>query len=143
MFLKYLVISTIIAASQTFTVFGQECKKLADGQYYIKHKTKGHRKADFTLTITGDQFTIIKDGQEELKGKIQWWPGNCLFKIYSDDRIPENFSSLDSVQKTLIRTSLSYGGSCYELISRHKFRLTYCGNVHITMSEGCIYKKGK
>jgi len=128
---------------QTLTAFGQDCETLTDGQYLFKHKTKGHKKADFILAISGDRFTVIKDGQEGLQGEIQWWPDNCKFKIYSDDKAPNNFDSLNSVQKTLIRTSLSYGGGCYELVDRHKFRLTYCGNVHITMSEGRVIKKGR
>jgi hypothetical protein len=40
----------------------------------------------------------------------------------------------------LEKTYLSYGGSCYELNDKDKFRLTYCGNLHITMSEGRIVK---
>ncbi|CAN5211744.1 hypothetical protein BH09BAC3_BH09BAC3_25750 [soil metagenome] len=138
-----LCITTTILTIGTLTAFGQDCEKLADGQYLFKHKTKGHKKADFTLSISGDQFIIIKDGQEGLKGEIKWWPDNCMFKIYSDDKAPDNLDSLNSVQKTLIRTSMSYGGSCYELVGRRKFRLTYCGNVHITMSEGRVIKKGR
>jgi hypothetical protein len=140
---KFFIITTILLTVQTISMFGQECEKLSEGHYLFKHKTKGHKKVDFTLVISGDRFTVIKDGKEGFQGEIKWWQDNCKFKIYSDDNAPENFDSLDSVQKTLIRTSVSYGGSCYELIGKHKFRLTYCGNTHITMSEGRIIKRGR
>ena len=66
-----------------------------------------------------------------------------MFKLHSDNQVPVNMDSLDSVSKTLMKTSLSYGEGCYELTDRNKFRLTYCGNLHITMSEGRIIKKGQ
>ena len=51
-----LFITTTIFTIGTLTAFGQDCEKLTDGQYLFKHKTKGHKKADFILTISGDQF---------------------------------------------------------------------------------------
>jgi hypothetical protein len=137
---RHLIITTIILTFQTFTALGQECKKFGDGEYFFKHKTKEHRQADFRLIIKGDTFTIIHDGQEKSNGTIEWWPDNCLFQLKGDQNLKtENADSLNNVQKAL----LSLGDSCYELDKKQNFRLTYCGNLHITKSEGRIIKKGK
>jgi hypothetical protein len=136
--LKHLVIATIILTIQTFTTFGQECKRLDDGQYFFKYKTKGYEKADFILTISGDTYSITKDGQEYPKGRIEWWSDNCMFKLNAHEKQKtEKADSSNAIQKTF----LSYGGYCYEIIDRRKFRLTYCGNLHITSGEGRVIKK--
>lgn len=138
-----LFITTTILTIGTLTAFGQDCEKLGDGQYLFKHKTKGHRKSDFRLLITGDRYTLKRDEQEELKGEIQWSSDNCMFELHVDNEVPVNIDSLNSVAKLLMKTSLSYGGTCYEITDKKKFRLTYCGNLHITMSEGRITKRGR
>ena len=138
-----LFITTTILTIQTLTAFGQDCEKLGDGQYLFKHKTKGHKKSDFKLLITGDSYTLKKDGQEELKGEIQWSSDKCMFELHADNEVPVNIDSLDSVANLLVKTSLSYGGGCYEITDKKEFRLTYCGNLHITMSEGRIIKRGR
>ncbi len=135
------IIATALLAIGSLVACGQDCERLTDGQYLFKYKAKDHKKADFILVITGSQFTIIKDGREEQRGEIKWWSDNCMFKIYSDDKALNNLDSLNTAEKILVRTSISYGGSCYELIGRRKFRLTYCGNLHITIGEGRIRKK--
>ena len=138
-----LFITTTILTIGTLTAFGQECEKLGDGQYLFKHKTKGHKTSDFRLLITADRYIIKRDGQEELKGEIKWSSDNCMFELHRDNEVPINIDSLDSVSKLLMKTSLSYGGGCYEITNKKKFRLTYCGNFHITMSEGRISKSGR
>lgn len=122
---------------------GQDCRKLEDGTYLFKHKTKGHSSADFLLTVKGDEYTMLrKSSQESSTGQITWWPSNCLFKLSSQQiEVPKNLDSLNSAQQILIKTELSYGGTCYELVSERKFRMTYCGNLHITKSEGKIVRK--
>ncbi|QOI98533.1 MAG: hypothetical protein HRU69_14015 [Flammeovirgaceae bacterium] len=136
-----LFITTTILTIGTLTAFGQDCEKLGDGQYLFKHKTKGHKKSDFRLLITGDRYNIKREGQEELKGDIKWSSDNCMFQLHGDNEVPINIDSLDSVSKLLMKTSSSYGGACYEITDKEKFRLTYCGNLHITMSEGRISKR--
>lgn len=118
--------------------FGQICTKLQDGKYNFKHTTHGHKKSDFVLRITGDSYAILKDGQTESKGKIEWWTDNCMFKLSA-----EHGQEIDTTGTSKIyqKTFQSYGGTCYELIEKNKFRLTYCGNLHITLSEGRIVKK--
>jgi hypothetical protein len=138
------------------TASGQECKSLDDGKYYFKHSTKGYRKTDFMLTITGDNYFITRDGEKYQKDRIKWWQDKCKFKLNSDDVLAlEKNDSSNLVQKTgslnvlvntdpgdvLRKTFLSYGGTCYELNGRRRFRLTYCGNIHITLAEGRIIKK--
>lgn len=134
-----IFLSTAILTMQTLTALGQDCAKLSDGEYRFKHKTKGHKKADFKLIITGDRYTLINNGEENT-GQIQWWPDNCMFQLQMDNEVPINIDSLNSVSKLLMKTSTSYGGTCYEITDKNKFRLTYCGNLHITMSEGSISK---
>lgn len=138
--IKHIVATTLLAIGSLIAC-GQDCTRLADGQYLFKHKAKEHKKADFILVISGSQFTVIKEGREEQKGEIKWWPDNCMFKIDSDDKVPDNPESLNAVENILVQTVISFGGSCYELIGKRKFRLTYCGNVHITKGEGRIIKK--
>jgi len=140
---RHLIITTIILTIQTSTALGQECKKLGDGEYFFKHKTKEYRQADFGLIIKDDTYTIIHDGQEKSNGTIEWWTDNCMFKLNSDIQVEPNIDSLDSFSRTIYLTSKSYGGSCYEMTKGNKFRLTYCGNIHITKSEGRIIKKGR
>ena|SRR5690606_15384691 len=142
LFLKVFITTTILTL-QTLTAIGQDCEKLGDGQYLFKHKTKGHKKSDFKLVISGDSYTVIRDGHEELKGEILWSPDNCMFELNGDNEVPANIDSLDSVAKLLVKTSQSYGGSCYEITDKKEFRLTYCRNLHITMSEGRIIQKGR
>lgn len=135
---KHLIIAAMVLTFQSLTTFGQECKKLDDGQYYFKYKTKGYEKADFMLTIKGGRYFITKSGQEYPKGIIEWWADNCMFKLASDrNQVIEKTDSLNIFQKTF----LSYGGYCYELTGKWKFRLTYCGNLPITSGEGRIVKK--
>ncbi len=137
---RYLFITTIVLTIQTSIILGQEYKKLGDGEYLLKHKTKEYRQSDFRLLIQGESFKIIKGGQENGKGRIEWWPDNCMFKLNSGQtQRTEKIDSLNNVQMAL----LSLGDSCYELTGRQKFQLTYCGNLHITKSEGRITKKGK
>lgn len=138
-----IIITTTILTIGTLTAFGQDCEKLGDGQYLFKHKTKGHKNSNFRLVITGDRYVIKRDGQEELKGEIKWSSDNCMFDLHEDNEVPVNIDSLNSVAKQLMKTSLSYGGTCYEIADKKKFRLTYCGNLHITMSEGRIIKRGR
>ena len=139
---KQLFVGAILLIISALPVLGQDCKKLADGQYHFKHKTKVDRPADFTLTIKGNRYTFIKDGQKELVGEIQWW-SDCTFKLNADNQVPVNTDSLNSFQKRLVMTEISWGGRCYELTGKHRFRLTYCGNLHITMSEGRVIKRGR
>lgn len=80
---RHLIITTIILTIQRYTVLGQECKKLGDGEYLFKHKTKEYSQSDFKLIIQGDSFTIINSGQENGKGRLEWWPDNCMFKLNS------------------------------------------------------------
>ncbi|MGC3945535.1 MAG: hypothetical protein QM762_13630 [Chryseolinea sp.] len=139
------------------TAFGQECRKLEDGQYSFKHKTKAYKKADFTLTIAGDFYFITKDGHEYPNGRIEWWTDNCMFRLNADEgqRIEERIGTRSEPQDTdsikirplpdpisvLEKTNLSCGEYCYEIVNRRTFRLTYCGNLHITSAEGRIGKK--
>jgi hypothetical protein len=127
----------IILTIQTLTAWGQECKKLDDAQYFVKHKTKGQKKSSFRLTIANDMYFITRDGKEYPKGKIQWSPYGCMFKLDSDQPQMTKADSMSVIGKMFI----SNGGYCYELNARRKFRLTYCGNLHITISEGRIIKK--
>jgi len=133
-----LILLTTVLTTQIIIASGQSCKKLADGQYNFKHTTKGHKKADFVLTITGGTYYIVKDGQRESGGKIEWWTDNCMFKLNGEHgQETKTTDSTDTFQKTF----QSNGGTCYELTGENKFRLTYCGNLHITLSEGRIISR--
>jgi len=108
------------------------------------------------LTIEGDSYFITKDNQTYGRKEIEWWSDNCMFKLNSDEnQIKVKADSTSRLQKgdsinvlrnmdgvaALQNTFSSYGGHCYELTNRRKFRLTYCGNLHITIAEGRIIRK--
>jgi hypothetical protein len=121
--------------------FGQECERLADGEYLFKYKTKELRGFNFLLVVQGDGYTVVTNNHVNDSGYLEWWPDSCMVKLRSSSPIKVSTDSLDSFQNTLERTYSSYGGDCVEIVKGNMFRMTYCGNLHITKGEGRIIKK--
>ncbi len=136
-----LLVTISLLAFQAIPSFSQDCQRLSDGKYEFKHIAKELRISDFTLIISGERYTVITKSRAKSKGKIEWWPDNCMFKLVEDNQVPITENQLNSNDTILAKTLLSFGGSCYEITGRKKFRLTYCGNLHITKSEGRITKR--
>ncbi len=143
-FLLIMIVSKVLA-------FGQECKKLDDGQYRFKFKSP--KKDVLMLTINGNSYFITKDNKGYSKGKIEWWGDNCMFKLVADEaeeKEPEILPASPATDyikvllpnsATVWRNTFLSRSYCYELIGGRKFRLTYCDNIHITSGEGRIKKK--
>src|SRR5688572_32925274 len=73
----------LLLSFQTFVASGQDCKKLTDGKFRFKHKTKGYEKVDFTFVIAGDHYTKVNYDKTESKGKLEWF-STCLFTLHPD-----------------------------------------------------------
>ena len=158
--LKYTLLILVVLVIQGSATLAQDCSRLADGRYYFRFKAKNHKESDFMLTVMGETYFITRQGKEYPRGRIEWWPDNCMFKLSSDnegtkDEALTKEDSLSSsgkgdseikVQETdgiaiLRKTFMSWGDYCYEITNGRKFRLTYCGNLHITSGAGRIIKK--
>jgi hypothetical protein len=139
---KPLLIVTLVLLflHQSFITVGQDCKKLQDGQYKVKFKSR-YEKPDYTLLVTGDSIQILNKNEKVTKGRIEWLSG-CYFKFHLEDDTQKNgkIDSLNNIQSAL----LTLGEPCYEFLNeKNEFRETYCGNLHITISEGQIIKLKK
>jgi hypothetical protein len=121
----------------TFFIFaslrGQDCKKLENGKYKVKPKSKLYK--DYFLIINNDDFTIIRENGEQAKGQIKW-TDDCIFVLDYAEKIQVDTASFG------YKIHRGWGQQCYELSERNNrtFRMTWTGNLHVQLYEGKLKK---
>ena len=113
---------------------GQDCKRLENGKYKVKPKTKVYK--DYQLIINNNDFIIIRENGEQEKGKIKW-TSNCIFVLnYEGEKAKRDTSNW------FYKAHRGWGERCYQLnnSNSHAFRITWTGNLEIQLLEGRIKK---
>src|SRR5690606_8677660 len=118
----------------TFLVFltgKNNCEKLGDGDYLVKHTLNG--APDYRLTIKGEKYSIQTDDSKIIKGEVNWID-DCSFKLE-----PKNPAKQDTF--VLAKKIYQSFGEPFIQIKNKKFdttffRTTWTANLHITINEG-------
>lgn len=131
--MRIAIIVIFLIAYILVSAYGQDCKKLENGKYKVK--SKGYDS--YILSIDNENFTVLDKNAELKKGKIEWDTDVfCIFVLNYEENI--EFQEPDTLKFDYIHKG--WGKPCYELLGINKFRMTWTGNLHITLYEGKIIK---
>jgi hypothetical protein len=119
------------------TVTARDCKMLPDGHYSLNFASKQEER--FHVKVNGDTYAQYSENGDSINARIQSI-SNCTFKLnYSGQRMAGTINNLKQ------QLHKSFGEQCIEIQKVDgdsiKFRITYTGNLHVTVDEGYYVKR--